>query len=83
MSTTVIASGDTPPIFEFPKHIFDLVTLFIKLAAEFDFCFAVFLLSYHQHIPVSAKKFHGFWKVNNMLPIHDSYFALNLCHVVG
>ncbi len=34
MGTTIISGGDTPPVFEPPEHVFDLMTLFIQCFVE-------------------------------------------------
>ena len=46
MGASVIAHGDTTPVFDTPKHVFYLVPLFIKLFVIGDWFFPVFLGRY-------------------------------------
>jgi len=42
VSASVITHGDTPPVFEFSEHIFNLVPFFIKLFIVCYGCFSIF-----------------------------------------
>lgn len=42
MSASIIACRDPPPVFEFSKHVFYFVALFVEGGVIFDFPLAVF-----------------------------------------
>lgn len=41
MGATIVAHGDTPPIFEFGKHILNFVTVFVEFLVVMDVAFTI------------------------------------------